>query len=355
MSKLGIGVLGWAHGHVQTYAGLIKDFDDAEIIMAWDHDEARGQQCAGNFGGGYSPDPADVLDNPDVKLVIVGAETNRHPEVCVAAANAGKDIILQKPMALSLEGCDAIIDAVERNGVFFSLAFQMRYDPCNIKMKQMCDEGALGKVGIIRRRHCLNLLFNEAFFTGATAWHIDPDQNMGMFMDDASHATDWLYWMLGQPVSVMAEIDNILSTAAPDDTGLAIYRFTDGALGYVLNSSVVWTSESTTEIYGDRGVLVQNYGDGPSSGPLPPNPIHLKYFDSQNRESGWQDMGVPLPPTGHGWRIQNVIRNMLDEYKQGVMQAPAREGKISTEMILGAYESAAEGRRVALPLSNDER
>ncbi|MBU0609861.1 MAG: Gfo/Idh/MocA family oxidoreductase, partial [Armatimonadetes bacterium] len=186
MSKLGIGVLGWAHGHVGSYAGLIKNFSDAEIVMAWDHDEARGQRCAEQFGGGYSPDPADVLDNPDVKLVLIGAETNRHPEMCVAAANAGKDVILQKPMALSSEGCDAIIEAVEESGVFFSLAFQMRYDPCNIRMKQMCEAGELGRVGIIRRRHCLNLLFNESFFTGGTAWHVDPEQNMGMFMDDAS-------------------------------------------------------------------------------------------------------------------------------------------------------------------------
>lgn len=347
MSKLGIGVLGWAHGHVQTYAGLIKDFDDAELVMAWDHDSERGERCATNFGGGYSPDPADVLDNPDVKLVIIGAETNRHPELCVAAANAGKDIILQKPMALSADGCDAIISAVERNGVFFSLAFQMRYDPCNIKMKQMCAEGLLGKVGIVRRRHCLSLLFNDSFASGPTRWHIDPEQNMGMFMDDASHVTDWLYWMLGKPVSVFAEIDNILSTVAPDDTGLAVYRFDGGALGYVINSSVVWTSENSVEIYGDSGVLVQNHGDGPSNAVLPPNPIHLKYYDAENKDAGWQDMGQEIP-SGQGWRIQNVIRHMLDEYAQGKQQVPAREGKISTEMILGAYQSSREGRRVEL-------
>ena len=350
MSKIGVGVLGWAHGHVSSYMGLLKDFEDAELLMSWDHDETRGQRCAESFGGGYSPDPADVLDNPDIQLVFVGAETNRHPEVCVAAANAGKDIILQKPMALSSEGCDAIINAVERNGVFFSLAFQMRYDPCNLRMKKMCDEGMLGKLGIVRRRHCLNLLFNEAFATGESRWHLSAEQNMGMFMDDASHATDWLYWMLGAPVSVMADIDNVLSSNAPDDTGLALYRFAGGEFGYVLNSSVVWAAENTAEIYGDRGVLLQNYGDGPSSGPIPPNPIHLKYFDSEDKEAGWQDLGEPLPPTGHGWRIQNVIRNILDEYKAGKVQVSARDGKISTEMILGAYQSAAEGRKIALPL-----
>lgn len=347
MAKLGIGVLGWAHGHVQTYASLIKDFDDAELVMAWDHDEERGQTCAQNFGGGYSPDPADVLDNPEVQLVIVGAETNRHPEICVAAANAGKDIILQKPMALSLEGCDAIIEAVERNGVWFSLAFQMRYDAANLKMKQMCDEGMVGKIGLLRRRHCLNLLFNKDFFTGKTAWHVDPEQNMGMWMDDASHAADYLYWMLGEPVSVMAEIDKTMTDVVFDETGVAIYRYPSGAMAILLNSSAMWASESTTEIYGDRGVLIENYGDGVSTHLLPPHPVHVKYYDSQDPGKGWQDLGIPIP-AGHGVRIQNVIRHMLDEYKAGTVQCSARDGRVSTAMILAAYESAREGRRVYL-------
>lgn len=347
MAKIGVGVLGWAHGHVSTYAGLMKDYDDVELLMAWDHDEERGQQCAGNFGGGYSPDPADVLDNPDIQLVFVGAETNRHPEVCVAAANAGKDIILQKPMALSLEGCDAIIDAVEKSGVYFSMAFQMRYDPANLKMKQMCDEGLLGKVGIVRRRHCLNLLFNTGFLAGKSKWHVDPEQNMGMWMDDASHAADWLYWMLGKPVSVTAEIGSIMTDVVFDETGVGLYKFESGALGVLFNSSAIWASEVTTEIYGDRGVLIENYGDGPSTSILPPNPIHVKYYDSQAADKGWQDLGLPVPP-GHGWRIQNVARNILDEYKAGKVQCSARDGKVSIAMILGAYEAAAKGERVSL-------
>ena len=165
---------------------------------------------------------------------------------------------------------------------------------------------------------------------------------MGMFMDDASHAVDWLFWMLGEPVSVMAEIDNVLTDHSPDDTGIAIYRFPGGEMGCIFNSSVVWAGENTVEIYGDRGVLVENYGDGPSNAVLPPHPIYLKYYDAQNGEAGWQDMQQWLPP-GQGWRIQNVIRNMLDEYRAGKVQCSAREGKVSTAMILGAYESAAEG------------
>jgi predicted dehydrogenase len=133
----------------------------------------------------------------------------------LAAAAAGKDILCQKPMALTLADCDRMIEAVEKAGVRFTMAFQMRHDPANVKMKELIDSGILGKIGVLRRRHCINVLFNENFVKGPTRWHIDPEKNMGMFMDDASHATDFIHWMLGYPASVIAEIDNVLTQAAP--------------------------------------------------------------------------------------------------------------------------------------------
>lgn len=348
MSKFGIAVLGYAHGHVSTYSAGIKTYDDCELVACWDHDEPRGKERAATFGIEYSPVIEDVVSRQDVQLCIIGAETNRHADCVLAAAQAGKDVILQKPMALTLDDCDRIIEAVDRARIWFSLAFQMRYDPVNIRMKQLVDEGAVGRVGIVRRRHCLNLLFNEAFATGPSKWHIDPEQNMGMWMDDASHAADWFYWMLGAPVSVMAEIDNVLTTIAPDDTGMAIYRFRNGEMGLLFNSSVIHAAESTVEIYGDRGVIIENYGDGPSCAvPPPPGAIMLKMYQAHRAEDGWQVLPADIPDS-QGVRIANVTRNILDEYKAGVVQVDARAGRISTEMILGAYESAREGRRVAL-------
>ncbi len=350
MAKIGVAVLGYAHGHVTVYSKQIMGFDDFQLVACWDHDEQRGRESAEQFGIAYSPHIEDVVGRDDVQLCIVGAETNRHADCVVAAAEAGKDVILQKPMALTLADCDRIIEAVERAGIWFSLAFQMRYDPVNIKMKELCDSGAIGRVGIVRRRHCLNLLFNPNFGKGRTAWHIDPEQNLGMWMDDASHAADWLYWMLGEPTSVVAEIDNVLTSHAPDDTGMAIFRFRGGEMGFLFNSSVVWTSENTVEIYGDKGVIIENFGDGPSCFiPPPPGAIMLKMFQIDKKDEGWQIIPAVIPKS-QGERIANVARNILDEYKQGKVQVSAREGKISTAMILGAYESARQGRRIALPL-----
>ena len=105
---------------------------------------------------------------------------------------------------------------------------------------------------------------------------------MGMFMDDASHATDFIHWILGRPISVMAEIDNVLTDVAPDDSGIAIYRFEEGTMSVLINTSVTLAGENTTEIYGDQGVVIQNYGDGPSTSlPRPGNAIAVRIWESQ--------------------------------------------------------------------------
>lgn len=350
MSKTGVAVVGYAHGHVSTYSSGIKTYDDFELKACWDHDKERGEGQAKNFEIEYSPFLEDIVSRDDVQLCIIGAETNRHADCVIACAEAGKDVILQKPMALSLSDCDRIIEVIDRTGVWFSLAFQMRYDPVNRKMKELVDAGEIGRMGIVRRRHCLSLLFNEAFCTGPSRWHVDPVQNMGMWMDDASHAADWFYWMMGEPKSVVAEIDNVLTTCAPDDSGLAIYRFANGEMGILMNSSVIWAAESTVEIYGDKGVILENYGDGPScSVPPPPGATMLKMYQAEKADQGWQVLPADIP-SSQGVRIANVTRNILDEYKAGKVQVDARAGKISTGMILGAYQSAREGRRIPLPM-----
>src|SRR5207248_1658206 len=140
--------------------------------------------------------------------------TSQHAAHAVAAAQAGKHVLLQKPMALTLADCDAIIAAVQRYGVKFSLCYQMRADPVNRKMKELLDEGAVGHVAVVRRRHAIGALLSPGFARPGN-WHLDPVQNMGMFMDDASHAADWFYWMLGRPTSVIAEIDNVVTPDTP--------------------------------------------------------------------------------------------------------------------------------------------
>lgn len=346
-ARINIGVISFAHGHVGVYCNQMKDWDDVHLVATWDDDEDRGRQNAEKFGMDYTPHLEDLLGRGDIDAVIVTSETNKHADHVVAAAEAGKQILLQKPMALTLDDCDRIIDAVDRTGVSLRMAFQMRCDPVNQRMKQLVDDGTLGKVGTLRRRHCLNLLFNEAFVTGPSRWHIDPVANKGMFMDDAVHAADFLYWFLGEPVSVMAEIDNVLTTCAPDDTGMAIYRFPDGAFGLLYNASVTLGAEITTEIYGDRATVQHYYGDGVSTPFAPPGAAPLKLYQKGTPQA-WEEIHMAIPKT-HGERIAAVPRPWIDQLKsESAPDCDALGGKVSTAMCLAAYESAATGRRVSL-------
>ncbi|MFN8442753.1 MAG: Gfo/Idh/MocA family oxidoreductase [Caldilineaceae bacterium] len=347
-APIGFGIISFAHGHSNVYCQKMLGFDDVKLVRCWDDNEERGKAAADKFGMNYSPHVEDVLNDPAIQAVIVTCETNRHAEFVMAAAAAGKHILCQKPMALTLADCDRMIAACDKAGVKFGMAYQMRHDPSNQKMKELVDAGVLGRIGLLRRRHCIPVLFSDSFVNGPTRWHYDPVKNMGMFMDDASHATDFIHWMLGKPISVMAEIENTLTTIAPDDTGVAIYKFASGAMVELVNSSVTLAGENTTEIYGDKGVLIQNHDDLVSTSNAPTGAVALKLYTKE--EPKWVDLGIPIPAQ-HGERLANVPRPFIDSIKYDTpVPVSGHDGRVSVEMVLGAYQSAREGRRVQFPL-----
>ncbi len=339
-----IGVISFAHGHVNAYIETIAGFDDARVVAGWDADEERGRAQCVKYGLQFEASLDALLRRDDIDAVFVTSPTNKHAEHCIAAAQAGKAVLLQKPMALSLVDCDAIGAAVERYRVPFSLCYQMRVDPVNLKIKQLLDEGAIGRLAMIKRRHAIGMLLNKEWAKPGN-WHIDAAQNMGMFMDDASHAADWFYWLLGRPVSVMAEIGSVVTDMAPDDNGVALYRFARGEMGILVNSSTMLAAETTTEIYGDGGTILQYFGDSPSSGlPRPPGAVALKIFRAGARD--WEAFDLPAD-TPHGNRIRGLARPLVDflHGRRGPV-ATAEDGRVCIEMILAAYESARSGQRV---------
>jgi len=348
MKTVRLATLSHAHGHINTYCSVMQDFDDVELVAVWDDITERGEKAASDFGMEFRKNAEDITSDPGIDAVMIGCETNRHAEFVDLAARAGKHILLQKPMATTLADCDRIINVVEQTGVKFSVAFQMRQDPVNKKIKQLVSEGTVGNIAVCRRRHCIPVLLNPSFFEGHTKWHVDAEANVGMFFDDSTHAADWFLWTFGMPVSVMAEIDNIVTDVAPDDNGAAIYRFESGMLGTLFNGSTTVAGVNTTEIYGDRGTIIQDYGDAPStSAPRPPDARPLRYI--RQGDDAWTEFDLPIPKS-QGERIAAVPRPFVDYLKgESNQRVSAEEGRKSVEMVLAAYESAKSGRRVAIP------
>ncbi len=346
-SPLGIGFISFAHGHTQAYADVMHGYDDARLVCAWDADDDRARAISDRLNMDVCDSTAALLANPDVDAVVIGSETCYHEEHAVAAARAGKHILLQKPMALTLEACDNINQAADEEGIRLALAFQMRCDPANQCIKEIVDSGVLGKIGLVRRRHCIGVCLVPDFVNGPTNWHLSAEKNKGMFMDDAAHPADWFHWIFGKPVSVIAEVDNVLTTCAPDDNGVAVYRFKDGMMGILVNSSTVMVGENTTEIYGDKGCLIQNYGDGPScNAPRRPDAPAIRYFIYG--ESDWRIPDIAVPPE-HGVRIRAVPRPWLDAMINDTpLPANGHDGRVAAEMVLAAYQAAETGQRVLL-------
>ena len=343
---INLGILGLAHGHVSVYCDQwIKQPNDIRITAAWDHDATRAKAAREKYHCELFDSVDALLAHASLDAVIIGGETNLHADLVEAATAADKKIILQKPLALTLEEADRIVAAVEREQIklqkpCFTLAWQMRLDPQNLAMKHLIDTGVLGRIYMVRRRHGLSTHVWPNF---ENTWHVDPKLNRGMWADDACHAIDFILWLLGKPQTVMAEIATLRSEKVPDDHGIAIFRYPDGKLAEVVSSFVCLAGENTTEIVGEQGVLIQNYGDGPST-QVPHPPAGLKWITKGQKN--WTISDIPSPKA-HGERIAALAPDLLKFLKgERPPICTAKEGRTSLQMTLASYESAETGRRV---------
>ena len=341
-----IGILGFAHGHVNMYCDqwAQEQSSDIQLAAGWDHDRRRLDAAAEGLGVTPFDSAAQLLEQGDVEAVVIAAETSLHADLVEAAAAAGKAIILQKPMALSLADADRIVGAVDRTQVPFTLAWQMRVDPENLKMRQLIAEGTLGRIYQMRRRHCLGVLLNPGF---ESSWHVDPRYNRDIFADDAAHAVDLLYWLFGMPLNVTARMTTAHKASMPNDNGIAIFEYPDGMLAEISCSFACAAGENTTEIVGEKGVLVQNYGDGPSSqrrfDAAAPS---LKWF-LQGGE-GWTVSDVPAPKT-QGERIGNLAGPLADFlHGRRPPLASADDGRNALRLVQACYQSNESGKRIDL-------
>jgi len=341
---LGVGILGFAHGHVNAYCSQWAQNDDMDIRVraAWDHDAARLESNCRAFGLEACADPESLLARSDIQAVVIAAETSMHADLTERAAAAGKSIVVQKPMALTLPEADRMVAAVQRAGVPFSMAWQMRVDPQNIQMRDLIQSGELGRVFMVRRRHGLSMCLDKSF---TTSWHVAPKYNRDIFADDASHPIDLIHWMLGVPETITAEIETLCHSEMPCDNGIAVFRYSGGPLAEVVCSFSNPAGENTTEIVAEKGSVIQNYGDGVSCNvPRAGGPCGLKWFLRQKGEWVFSDIESP---TDHGARIHGLARP-LSEFLHGRRPpiATAEEGRTSLRMLLACYVSSHEGRRV---------
>jgi predicted dehydrogenase len=341
-----LGILGFAHGHVGMYCdNWMKQPGEVTLVAGWDHDAARLKTNAEKFRLAEEATPAALLARKDISAVVIAAETSMHADLVEQAAAAGKAIVLQKPLSLTLAEADRIVNAVKKAGVKFTLAWQMRTDPQNIKIKELIDTNALGRVLMFRRRHGLATHTWPGF---ENTWHVKRELNRGMWADDAAHPFDMLYWLFGTPRSVIAEVDTLVNPKIHDDNGIAVFRYASGVFAEVMCSFTCVAGENTTEVVCENGVIVQNFGDAVSANaPRTPGAVGLKWLPKG--AAAWVDSGI-ASPAGHGARIGGLSQPILD-YLSGKRDpiATAQEGREVVRMVLASYVAAEQGKRISVP------
>jgi predicted dehydrogenase len=229
--RMNIGLLGCAHIHTPDFVKRLKARKDVTVKSVWDHESARGQKNADDLGARFLGDARAILDDPEVKAVIICSETNRHQELAIPAARATKHLFIEKPIGVGARDANAIADAVEQAGVIFQTGYATRSFPPVLFLRELVQTNAFGKVTRARASVCHSGALG-GWFDKEWRWMADPKQaGVGAFGDLGTHGLDILLWLFGPVDSVTGTLDNGTARYPNcDETGEAIIRFKSGMI-----------------------------------------------------------------------------------------------------------------------------
>lgn len=236
----------------------------AQISGLYDINQARAQELAEKYGGKAYPSVEALLSDPGIDAVSVCAANHAHAEISIAALKAGKHVLCEKPMAISLAECEAMVAAARESGKYLMIGQNQRLAKAHAKAKELIAEGAIGKV----------LTFRTIFgHGGPETWSVDPGKNtwffdktkaaMGAMADLGIHKTDMIQYVLGSRIvktqALLTTLDKRDATGSligVDDNAICIYQMENGVIGTMTASWTYYAAEdNTTVIYGTKGEL----------------------------------------------------------------------------------------------------
>jgi predicted dehydrogenase len=255
--KITVAFVGVAHIHTPGYLNLVKKRPDVLIKYVWDHDPERAARRAKELGAQVPDDLNAIWSDPEITAVIILSETNRHYDLVLAAAKAGKNMFVEKPLGITSSQSDKMAAAIEKAGLIFTTGYFSRTDPKNIFLKSEVAAGHFGKISRVRASNCHNGSLG-GWFDGEWRWMADPKiAGVGAFGDLGTHKLDILMWMFGGIESVAAEIQPVTGRYGDcDETGEALIRFKSGIIGTLAAGWVDIEDPVTLMISGTQGHAV---------------------------------------------------------------------------------------------------
>jgi predicted dehydrogenase len=267
VTEVRVGMISWAHVHAEFRAKALSEIPGALLVAIADEDAARGKAAADRFGvESFVDDWRDLVTRDDVDVVMVHSENSRHAEHVIGAAEAGKHVFCEKPIATTVADAAAMADAVRAAGVDGTAAFVSRFSKEADRVKRIVDTGVLGRILMTRSFIGLAGIADIGCPPDMTRWMEDPALGGGgAWIDEGSHGIDLLRWLIGDITAVSAFTANRAKPGLDgEDIAVAILRYADGGLGEI---GTVWSlaadigMRNALEIYGTGGSLVMRATD----------------------------------------------------------------------------------------------
>jgi len=343
--KVKVGIIGSGF-EADIHAASFKILpEEAEVVAVASPTKGHPEELAKKYGiPRVFHDYRDMLKEKDIEMVTINAPNALHCAMTRDIAQAGKHVVCEKPLCMTLEEADEMIDVCKKQGVLLAYAEELLFTPKYLKAKEMADQGAFGKVYLVKQ--------SEKHFGPHAAWFWDVEKSGGgVFMDMGCHGIAFTWWFLGRPKvkSVYCQMGTYAHADKTngEDNSICILEFENGAVGLIENS---WAKrggmDDYTEIYGTGGV---SYAD-----------LHMGNALPSYSEAGY-GYAVEKAPTTKGWSYpvfeehwnyglpQELLHFARCVRGKETLRSTGEDGRLVQEVLLAGYQSAGTGRKVELP------
>lgn len=345
MASYGFAVVGTgaiARAHVEAIALLPNAF----VAGVTSHAPERAKVFAQEHGVRAYADLAEALADDDVRIVSVCTPSGAHLEPAVAAAEAGRHVVVEKPLEVTTERAQAIVDAADRAGVHLATIFMSRFSDAHVRVKEAIDAGRLGR--LLQGDAFVKWYRSQAYYDSAAwrgTWALDGG---GALMNQAIHQLDLLLWLMGPIDEVFAFADTLAHERLEvEDTLVATLRYRSGALGTLTAATSLRPGRpKLLELHGSEGAITVR-DDAIVEWDLPDvdDAERAAVASASAAPSGTFADPMAMSFENHRRQLEDVVR-AIDTGGRPLVDG--REGLRSVAVVEAIYRSVREGVRVAV-------
>jgi predicted dehydrogenase len=349
--RVRVGLIGCGN-IAKTHAAALATLPEADFVACTDIDIDRARAMAEDYHiPRIFPDADAMLGSGEVQAVVVCTPHPSHTPLVIAAAEAGVNVLCEKPVTTRLTDADRMIAAAERGGIKFGVIFQRRFWPAAQRMRQAIDDGKLGNLTL---GECIAHLSRDRAYFAQGEWRGKwATEGGGVLMNQAVHTIDKFQWYMGPAVEIFGRYATLVHGDYIDveDTVVATVKFASGALGIIQGSTTIKPNLGfRVAVHGDNGATASlwEFPEGKEGindiWTIPGEEQFVPVWEGvEQRRAGF--------PHFHALQIQDFLAAVRDDRPPAVTGAEARK---SLEIILAIYHSSRTGLPVQLPITGED-